>query len=189
MWNSRLRRQTSPLRRTTFPCEPCNNTTAGTVNSTSQGAAFIINEEGDSPTIQTAFYFFFGHVDVKMKIASGTGIISSIVFLSDVLDEIDWVCCQSLLNDMSVPSTDRLRRRELVHTTMKSKPTTLARITPQATTARPIPTSPLHVTSSTHTVSIGPLSRFNGLLTVTSSVPWHTTMHLMEQTSRKRPWC
>lgn len=68
------------------------NTTAGTVNSTSQGAAFIISEEGDSPTIQTAFYFFFGHVDVKMKIANGTGIISSIVFLSDDLDEIDWVC-------------------------------------------------------------------------------------------------
>ncbi|GAM42890.1 cell wall glucanase [Talaromyces pinophilus] len=66
------------------------NTTAGTVNNTAQGAAFIINEEGDSPTIQTAFYFFFGHVDVKMKIASGTGIISSIVFLSDDLDEIDW---------------------------------------------------------------------------------------------------
>ncbi|RAO66116.1 uncharacterized protein BHQ10_002128 [Talaromyces amestolkiae] len=66
------------------------NTTAGTVNSTSQGAAFIISEEGDSPTIQTAFYFFFGHVDVKMKIANGTGIISSIVFLSDDLDEIDW---------------------------------------------------------------------------------------------------
>lgn len=66
------------------------NTTAGTVNSTSQGAAFVISEEGDSPTIQTAFYFFFGHVDVKMKIANGTGIISSIVFLSDDLDEIDW---------------------------------------------------------------------------------------------------
>lgn len=72
------------------------NTTAGTVNSTSQGAAFIISEEGDSPTIQTAFYFFFGHVDVKMKIANGTGIISSIVFLSDDLDEIDWVCYRFL---------------------------------------------------------------------------------------------
>lgn len=72
---------------------------------------------------------------------------------------------------------------------MKSKPTTLARTTPQATIARPTPTSPLHATSSTHTVSIGPLSRFNGLLTATSNVPWHTTTHSMEQTSRKRPWC
>ncbi|OKL63898.1 hypothetical protein UA08_00842 [Talaromyces atroroseus] len=66
------------------------NTTDGTVNSTDQGAAFIINEEGEAPTIQTQFYIFFGHVDVKMKIASGTGIISSVVFLSDDLDEIDW---------------------------------------------------------------------------------------------------
>ncbi|EEA25659.1 hypothetical protein TMatcc_006115 [Talaromyces marneffei ATCC 18224] len=66
------------------------NTTAGTVHSTSQGAAFTINKEGDSPTIQTAFYFFFGHVDVKMKVANGTGIVSSVVFLSDDLDEIDW---------------------------------------------------------------------------------------------------
>jgi hypothetical protein len=67
------------------------NTTAGTVNSTSQGAAFIINEKGDAPTIESNFYFFFGYVEVKMKIASGTGIISSIVFESDDLDEIDWV--------------------------------------------------------------------------------------------------
>jgi len=66
-------------------------TTAGTVNSTSQGAAFIINEKGDAPTIESNFYFFFGYVEVKMKIASGTGIISSIVFESDDLDEIDWV--------------------------------------------------------------------------------------------------
>lgn len=77
----------------------------------------------------------------------------------------------------------------MVHTTMKSKPTTLARTTPQATTARPILTLPLHVTSSTHTVLIGPLSTFNGLLTVTSNEHWHTTMHSMEPTSRKRPWC
>ncbi|EED21531.1 conserved hypothetical protein [Talaromyces stipitatus ATCC 10500] len=66
------------------------NTTSGSVNSTQQGAAFVINKQGDSPTIQTDFYFFFGHVDVRMKVASGTGIISSIVFLSDDLDEIDW---------------------------------------------------------------------------------------------------
>lgn len=117
------------------------NTTAGTVNSTSQGAAFIISEEGDSPTIQTAFYFFFGHVDVKMKIANGTGIISSIVFLSDDLDEIDWVCDRLLWKDVKVPHNWSFAcRRALVHTTMKSRPTTLARITPQATTARPTPT-------------------------------------------------
>ncbi|KAK4635307.1 putative glycosidase crf1 [Fulvia fulva] len=38
----------------------------------------------------TNFYIFFGRVDVVMKAASGTGIVSSIVLESDDLDEIDW---------------------------------------------------------------------------------------------------
>lgn len=40
--------------------------------------------------MQTDFYIFFGRVDVTMKAAQGQGIISSIVFESDDLDEIDW---------------------------------------------------------------------------------------------------
>lgn len=66
-------------------------TTAGTVNPGSDGAAFTINQKGDAPTIETDFYIFFGDVSVTMKAAPGTGIVSSIVFESDDLDEIDWV--------------------------------------------------------------------------------------------------
>ena len=56
----------------------------------SQGAEFSISKEGQAPTIQTDFYVFFARVDVKMKAAPGTGIVSSVVFESDDLDEIDW---------------------------------------------------------------------------------------------------
>lgn len=53
------------------------------------GAEFIISKEGEAPTIQTDFYFFFGYVEVKMRAAAGQGIVSSIVLESDDLDEID----------------------------------------------------------------------------------------------------
>lgn len=66
--------------------------TAGTISTGPNGAEFTINGHGDSPTIQTPFYFFFGKVDVVMRIAPGTGIVSSIVMESDDLDEVDWVC-------------------------------------------------------------------------------------------------
>lgn len=66
-------------------------TTAGTVNTGPNGAEFTINKKGDAPTIDTDFYFFFGTAEVVMKAASGTGIVSSIVLESDVLDEVDWV--------------------------------------------------------------------------------------------------
>jgi hypothetical protein len=67
------------------------NTTAGTVTSTDLGAKFTISEQGDAPTIESEFYIFFGHVDVKMRAANGTGIISTWILESDDLDEIDWV--------------------------------------------------------------------------------------------------
>lgn len=54
------------------------------------GAAFTIAKRGDAPTIKTDFYIWYGRVDVTMKAAPGTGIISSIVLESDDLDEIDW---------------------------------------------------------------------------------------------------
>lgn len=66
------------------------NTTAGTVNYELDGAEFTINGKGDSPTLQSNFYIFFGQVSVVMRAASGTGIVSSIVLQSDDLDEIDW---------------------------------------------------------------------------------------------------
>ncbi|KAK5117599.1 hypothetical protein LTR62_005021 [Meristemomyces frigidus] len=61
-----------------------------TITYDAQGATFSIAAAGQAPTIQTDFYMQFGRVDVKMKAAPGTGIVSSIVFESDDLDEIDW---------------------------------------------------------------------------------------------------
>ncbi len=54
------------------------------------GAAFTISQHGQAPTIRSTFYIFFGRVEVWMKTAPGTGIISSVMMLSDDLDEIDW---------------------------------------------------------------------------------------------------
>ncbi|KAJ5948288.1 hypothetical protein N7466_001303 [Penicillium verhagenii] len=65
-------------------------TTAGTVDTGSNGAVFTVAKQGDAPTIETDFYIFFGEVSVVMKAAPGTGIVSSLVFESDDLDEIDW---------------------------------------------------------------------------------------------------
>ena len=61
-----------------------------TIKYGSDGAEFSISGPKQAPTIQTDFYIFFGRVDVKMKAAKGQGIVSSIVFESDDLDEIDW---------------------------------------------------------------------------------------------------
>lgn len=61
-----------------------------TINYGSDGAEFSISGPKQAPTIQTDFYIFFGRVDVKMMAAKGAGIVSSIVFESDDLDEIDW---------------------------------------------------------------------------------------------------
>jgi hypothetical protein len=66
------------------------NVTAGTINYGSKGAEFTIAKRGDSPTIQSQFYIFFGSVSVIMQAASGQGIISSVVLESDDLDEVDW---------------------------------------------------------------------------------------------------
>ncbi|KAE8417387.1 concanavalin A-like lectin/glucanase domain-containing protein [Aspergillus pseudocaelatus] len=65
-------------------------TTAGKVTTSGQGAEFILAKKGDAPTIDTSDYFLFGKVEVVMKAAPGTGIVSSIVLESDALDEIDW---------------------------------------------------------------------------------------------------
>ena len=56
------------------------------------GAGFVLVKQGDAPTIETSDYFLFGNVEVTMKAAPGTGVVSSIVMESDDLDEIDWVC-------------------------------------------------------------------------------------------------
>lgn len=64
---------------------------AGDVEFGPDGAEFTIDQKGDAPTLETDFYFFFGKAEVEMKAAPGTGIVSSIVIESDVLDEVDWV--------------------------------------------------------------------------------------------------
>ncbi|KAF9771900.1 hypothetical protein IL306_010434 [Fusarium sp. DS 682] len=62
----------------------------GSVKYTSDGAEFTVAKQGDSPTIQSKWYMFFGRMEVHLKAAPGTGIVSSVVLLSDVLDEVDW---------------------------------------------------------------------------------------------------
>jgi len=66
------------------------NVTAGSLSYGSNGAEFVVAKKGDSPTIQSQFYIFFGSVSVIMQAATGQGIISSIVLESDDLDEVDW---------------------------------------------------------------------------------------------------
>ena len=66
------------------------NTTAGSIDFGDNGAEFTIEKKGDSPTVQTNFYLFFGQVEVIMKAATGQGIVSSIVMQSEDLDEVDW---------------------------------------------------------------------------------------------------
>ncbi|KAJ5146809.1 hypothetical protein N7526_000161 [Penicillium atrosanguineum] len=65
-------------------------TTAGTVNTGANGAEFTLAKRGDAPTIETDFYMLFGEISITMKAAPGQGVVSSLVFESDDLDEIDW---------------------------------------------------------------------------------------------------
>lgn len=74
-----------------------SSTVTKSFNATNQAVAYGLNgtqftvaKQGDSPTIKSNFYIFFGSVSVVMQAASGQGIVSSIVLESDDLDEIDW---------------------------------------------------------------------------------------------------
>ncbi|CRK39441.1 hypothetical protein BN1708_001654 [Verticillium longisporum] len=58
--------------------------------SDKDGAAFTITKQGDSPTLRSHFYFFGGRTEIILKAAAGKGIISSVMWLSDTLDEVDW---------------------------------------------------------------------------------------------------
>lgn len=77
-----------------FNATPSNDlweTTAGKVTfDADKGAGFTITKQGDSPTIRTKFYFFFGRTEILLKVAPGRGIVSSMMWLSDDLDEVDW---------------------------------------------------------------------------------------------------
>ncbi|WPG97692.1 glycoside hydrolase family 16 protein [Acrodontium crateriforme] len=67
------------------------NTTAGgsLMSFTDGGLELTLSEKGQSITAQSQFYIMFGTLEVIMEAAPGTGIISSLVLLSDDLDEID----------------------------------------------------------------------------------------------------
>ncbi|KAK6511327.1 hypothetical protein TWF481_000248 [Arthrobotrys musiformis] len=53
------------------------------------GMHMSVRQKGDSPTLQSQFYIFWGRAEIVMKAGPGAGIVSSLVFQSDVLDEID----------------------------------------------------------------------------------------------------
>ncbi|KAJ9150788.1 Family 16 glycoside hydrolase [Pleurostoma richardsiae] len=55
----------------------------------SDGVVLTVSESGDAPTLTSTFYIMFGRVEVSLKAATGDGIVSSLVLLSDDLDEID----------------------------------------------------------------------------------------------------
>ncbi|KAL2269324.1 hypothetical protein VTJ83DRAFT_1508 [Remersonia thermophila] len=55
-----------------------------------KGALFRLTKQGDAPTLVSRFYYFWGRTEIHMKAARGRGIISSVMMLSDNLDEIDW---------------------------------------------------------------------------------------------------
>ncbi|XWW98234.1 hypothetical protein V2A60_006231 [Cordyceps javanica] len=96
-----------PLNRTDCPADPAFGTshlfnfnatpsydlwetTVGSVDyNADTGASFSVKKQGDSPTIRSKFYIFWGRYEISLKVASGTGIISSLMLLSDDLDEID----------------------------------------------------------------------------------------------------
>lgn len=61
----------------------------GTPTYGSDGVTFTIKQEGDAPQLNSGFYIMFGKIEITMKCASGTGIVSSVVLESDTLDEID----------------------------------------------------------------------------------------------------
>jgi beta-glucanase (GH16 family) len=66
------------------------NTSIGTVGYGANGLEFTVAQKGDMPTVISNFYIFWGSVSVVMRAAKGQGIISTIVLLSDDLDEVDW---------------------------------------------------------------------------------------------------
>lgn len=68
---------------------------AGSASYNGNGAGLILAKRGDNPTLETNGYFLFGSLEVVLKAAPGQGIVSSIVMLSDDLDEVDWVSVDS----------------------------------------------------------------------------------------------
>ncbi|KAH0014374.1 concanavalin A-like lectin/glucanase, partial [Aureobasidium melanogenum] len=59
------------------------------LNFSSKGAEFTVAKRFDSPQLWSNFFVHYGRVEVVAQVASGIGIVSSAVLLSDDLDEID----------------------------------------------------------------------------------------------------
>lgn len=55
----------------------------------SDGAVSAVGAVGDSPTLRSRSYIFFGKVEIEMQAAPGAGIVTSMTLVSDDLDEID----------------------------------------------------------------------------------------------------
>jgi hypothetical protein len=54
------------------------------------GAEFTFARCFDAPHIWSSFYFLFSKVEVTIKAAGGTGIVTDAVLMSDCLNEMDW---------------------------------------------------------------------------------------------------
>lgn len=65
-------------------------TGTGNPSYDSDGVSLTVRQAGDAPTLASNWYIMFGRLEVTMKAATGAGIVSSVVLLSDDLDEIDW---------------------------------------------------------------------------------------------------
>lgn len=73
-----------------------SNSTQFEITSTESGVSFdedglslTIAKKLDNPALKSKFYIMFGRVEIHMKAANGTGIVSDFYLQSDDLDEID----------------------------------------------------------------------------------------------------
>ncbi|KAK6540261.1 hypothetical protein TWF694_009075 [Orbilia ellipsospora] len=62
---------------------------ASRISYQGDGMHMRVQMKGDSPTLQSQFYIFWGRTEIVMKAGPGGGIVSSLVHQSDDLDEID----------------------------------------------------------------------------------------------------
>ncbi|KGQ10074.1 putative glycosidase crf1 [Beauveria bassiana D1-5] len=71
-------------------CDGFHTMAGKAVTYDSRGAIVAMDAPGQAPTLRSDNYLFFGRVDVEMQAAPGKGIVTSLVLLSDDLDEIDF---------------------------------------------------------------------------------------------------
>ncbi|KAM3496499.1 hypothetical protein MY3957_000339 [Beauveria namnaoensis] len=71
-------------------CDGFHTMAGKAVTYDSRGAIVAMDAPGQAPTLRSDNYLFFGRVDVELQAAPGKGIVTSVVLLSDDLDEIDF---------------------------------------------------------------------------------------------------